>query len=98
MSLPIVLRPEAQTDLLATRDWYERQRPGLADEFADAVDRMFVRIEGMPESCAVAFQNVCRGKLRRFPYLIYYRVLSEQIEVVAVLHSSRDPQLWQSRI
>lgn len=28
MSLPIVMRPEAQSDLLAARRWYERQREG----------------------------------------------------------------------
>lgn len=68
---------------------------GLAEEFANAVERMFDRIEAMPELYALVLTNVRRGKLRRFPYLIYYR---DQIEVIAVLHGSRDPELWQSRI
>jgi len=98
MSLPIVLRPEAQADLIATSDWYDGQRPGLAEEFADAVETMFVRIEAMPELYPLALRNVRRGKLRRFPHLIYYRVLSDKIEVIAVLHSSRATKLWQRRI
>jgi len=68
----------------------------LAEEFANAVEAMFTRIEAMPELYALALQNVRRGKLRRFPYLVYYRVLLDKIEVIAVLHGSRDPELWQS--
>ena len=98
MSLPIVWRPEAEADLLAARDWYECQRSGFGDEFADAVEVMVERIEAMPELYAIVLHAVRRGKLRRFPYLIYYRVLSNQIELLAVLHSSRDATVWQSRI
>ena len=98
MSLPIAWRPEAEADLLAARDWYEWQRSGLGEEFADAVEIMLDRIQAMPESYAIALLTVRRAKLRRFPYLIYYRVLANQIEVLAVLHSSRDAMIWQNRI
>jgi plasmid stabilization system protein ParE len=66
--------------------------------FADSVDEAVARIEAMPQMYAMVFQNVRRGKLRRFPYLIYYRVLSDRLEVIAVLHASRDPKLWQERV
>ena len=33
MSLTIVLRPEAQADLLQARGWYDQQRAGLGDSF-----------------------------------------------------------------
>ena len=53
MSLPIVWRPEAEADLLAARDWYEWQRSGLGEEFADAVETILARIEAMPELYAI---------------------------------------------
>ena len=98
MSLPIVLRPEAQADLLAARDWYAQQRAGLEDAFAEAVEQLLARIEAMPELYAAVLRDVRRGKLRRFPYVVYYRVLADRIEVIAVLHGSRDPQVWQDRV
>ena len=52
----------------------------------------------MPQMYAVVLRDVRRGKLRRFPYLIYYRVLPDRIEVIALLHASRDPKLWQERV
>ena len=97
MSLPIVLRAEAQTDLLEARGWYEQQRPGLGDAFVEAVDQILTRIQEMPELHAVVLRDVRRGKLRRFPYVAYYRVLADRIEVLAVLHGSRDPQVWEER-
>ncbi len=98
MSGRIVLRPEAQADLLAARDWYERERSELGEAFADSFEALVVRIEAMPELYAVVLRNIRRGKLHRFPYLVYYRVLSDRIEVMGVLHVSRDPRVWQERV
>jgi toxin ParE1/3/4 len=98
MTLAVVFRPEAEADSLETRDWYERQQPGLGGAFADLLDETVDRIEAMPQMYAVVFRDVRRVKLRRFPYLIYYRLASELIEVIAVLHGSRDPKLWQERV
>ncbi len=98
MSLPIFLRPEAQVDLLAARDWYERQRAGLGIEFAEAFEEMLARIEILPELYPAVLRNVRRGKLRRFPYVLYYQVLADRIEVIAILHGSRNPQVWQDRV
>ena len=98
MNLAALFRPEAQADLLQTRDWYERQQAGLGEVFSVAVDEAVIRIETMPQMYAVVFRDLRRGKLRRFPYVIYYRVLSGRIEVIAVLHGSRDPRLWQERV
>ena len=98
MTLTAVFRPEAQTDLLQTRDWYERQQPGLGEAFSVAVDEAIIRIQAMPQMYSKALRDIRRGKLRTFPYLIYYHVLSDRIEVIAVLHGSRNPKLWQQRV
>lgn len=97
MGLRVVLRPETEADLLEARDWYEQDGAELAAAFVDSFEATIARIEAMPELYAVALKNIRRGKLRRFPYLIYYRVLSDRIEVIGVLHGSRDPSAWQQR-
>ena len=40
MTLRLVLRPQAEAELLDARDWYEDQRPGLGGAFAAEVDRV----------------------------------------------------------
>lgn len=98
MSLRIAFRPESEADLLQARDWYERQRSGLGDAFSDRAEEAIVRIQRMPRMYAMVFRDVRRAKIRTFPYLIYYRVQPDRIEVIAVLHGSRDPRLWQIRV
>jgi plasmid stabilization system protein ParE len=98
MSLPVTLRPEAQDDLLAARDWYEQQRAGLGDSFAAAVDEVITRIEAVPELHAVVLEDVRRGKVRKYPSVVYHRVLADRVEVIGVLHTSRDPRVWQERV
>ena len=97
MSLPVVLRPEAQNDLLYGRDWYDGQSPGRGDLFTDEVEQALARIALRPEMYAVLYRGVRPCKVRKYPYVIYYRVLSDRIDVIGVLHGRRDPGAWQSR-
>lgn len=98
MSLAIVFRPEAKADVLAAHDWYEQQQSGLRAGYVDALNVLLDRIKTMPRMYAAVLRNARRAKLRTFPYLIYYRVHADRIEVVAVLHGSRDPKRWQERV
>lgn len=97
MNLPLYLRPEAEADVVSAQDWYERQRSSLGDEFVQELANTFDRIIQMPEMYAVAWEDVRSCRLRRFPYIIYYRILHDRIEVLAVLHANRDPSLGRSR-
>jgi plasmid stabilization system protein ParE len=97
MTLPVVLRPEAAGDVLNARDYYDRQRENLGDRFADSLDEAILQIAANPELSAVVLRNVRRTKLRRFPYVVYYRVLADRIEAIGVLHASRHPRTWQRR-
>lgn len=60
MAHPLMIRPEAEHDLLAGRDWYDGQRPGLGTEFLTAVDVVFDRIRQSPELCAAEYRGIRR--------------------------------------
>lgn len=34
----------------------------------------------------------------RFPYAIYYRILSDQLRILAFKHHSRHPDYWRYRL
>ncbi len=97
MSHPLIIRPEAEADLIEGRDWYEGQRQGLGSEFLMAVDEVFDRIREHPELYAPEYKSVRRTSLTRFPYIVYYRLVGETVEVIAVQHGSRSPRGWRSR-
>jgi plasmid stabilization system protein ParE len=66
--------------------------------FQEKVEQVLGRIEAMPELYAATFQTVRPAKLRKFPYVLYYRLLADRIEVLAILHGGRDPRIWQRRL
>lgn len=92
------LRPEAEADLASARDWYDQQRDGLGEEFLEAVQVTLGHIEATPTMHAPIYKDVRRGFVRRFPYLIFYRILDDGVEVVGVVHNRRHPKTWQSRV
>lgn len=98
MSLPIIILPEARLDLLAAKRWYEGQRDGLGERFVQAFEDVLSRIEVFPEMYAVHRKEFRCARLRRFPYLVFYRVLRETIEIGAVIDARRDPEVWESRL
>jgi plasmid stabilization system protein ParE len=94
---PARFRLEAEADVAAAFEWYERQRPGLGDAFRRALDIAVAAVEDHPEGYAVLYRNTRRALLPRFPYGLYYRILDDNIAVVAVLHGKRHPRRWRSR-
>jgi plasmid stabilization system protein ParE len=98
MSLPVEFRPEAEVDLVSACDWYEGQQAGLSGAFLLGIEDALNRIKSMPQMYASVLPGTRRAKVQKFPYLIYYRILPRCIEVIGLLHSSRDPKLWQRRV
>lgn len=92
-----MLRPEAEQDLQAGWHWYEAQRPGLGDEFATEAHIALQQVGAIPEAFAIKWRDVRSHKVKRFPYLIHYRVLPDRVEVLAVVHGRRDPSVWKGR-
>ena len=98
MSYPLVIRPEAEQDMSEARDWYDGQREGLGADFLTAVDEVFDRIRETPEMYAAEYKSVRRSGLSSFPYVVYYRIVGDTVEVLAVQHGSRNPRGWRSRV
>lgn len=97
MSLPVVVRPEADDDIFAARAWYDGQSPGLGARFAARLAAAIDRIGDAPELYGEVGRGVRAAPVARFPYVVYYRPYAERVEVLAVLHGRRDPAAWQDR-
>ncbi len=97
MSLPVVLRPEATKDAAEAIGYFDALRPGLGQAFLIQVQDVLLRISGMPEFHGIVWRNVRAARLRRFTYVVYYRVHEDRLEVLAVVQGNRDVAVWQSR-
>ena len=97
MNYVLVFRLEVREELNDAHSWYESQKPGLGDEFLDCVDETVNRISQMPESYVIVYGDIRRAIVQRFPYAVYYRIVSSRVIVTAIFHGRRDPKSWQTR-
>lgn len=97
MSRGITIRPEAEAELAEAYAWYERQRPGLGDEFLVRLDECLSSIQSRPLLHPIVHREVRRALLRRFPYGVFYVLGEDRVTVLAVPHLSRAPTRWMDR-
>jgi len=97
MNYVLVFRPEVRKELDEAYSWYESQGLGLGDDFLEQVDEALDRICQMPGSYPAVYRDVRRAVIGRFPYIIYYRIVSSRVIVTAAFHGRRNPKAWQTR-
>lgn len=90
--------PEADAELTEAREWYSHQRKDLDLEFMQCVEVALLRIQSNPRLFPVVYGTLRRAVVRRFPFAILYEVTPDEIEIIAVFHSRRNPDVWKSRV
>ena len=97
MTYSLRFRPEVAQDLRGARDWYESRVAGLGTEFMAefwaATDRLIER----PLSFAASSSGLRTCRLRRFSYLIHFRLQGDEILVIAVMNAARDASAFDHR-
>jgi plasmid stabilization system protein ParE len=93
----LVVQPQSDLDIQAAAIWYEDRRSGLGVRFLDELDLVFKRIEDNPRQFPRLEGEIRRALLRHFPYGVYFIGESEDIQVLAVLHLHRKPDMWKNR-
>ena len=88
----LVYRPEAAADVRAAFEWYEQQREGLGSEFLAELARAERTVQTNPLAFRIVRRDARRLMLRRFPYQLFYRVVTDVIVVVACFHGRRSPK------
>jgi len=98
MKFVLRYRPEVVADLDAARCWYEERSAGLGSDFIVECSEALARIQRNPEWVGVDTYRVRSLRIRRFPYVIHYRIEGDMIVVFAIMFGGRDPSAWQGRI
>ncbi len=91
------IRLAALQDMDDAYAWYEAQKPGLGEEFLQAVDDVIATVVESPMRYRVLVLDTRQALVRRFPYRVLYRVLGDEVLVVACFHARRDPRRWDQR-
>ncbi|OHB34999.1 MAG: plasmid stabilization protein [Planctomycetes bacterium GWA2_39_15] len=88
----------AEAEFFDAISYYNIQSEGLGYEFAAEVKRTIGRIIQYPEAWTKLSKRTRRCRTNKFPYGVIYQVKEETLLIVAVMHLSREPQNWKSRL
>ena len=101
MSKRVRLDEEAVEELEAAAVWYEARRRKLGLDFIAAVRDAFQKITINPRAWPVVRDVPERFGARHFllrRFSVVFVELDEEIRVVAIAHTSREPGFWRGRV
>ena len=88
----------AEAEFIEAIDFYNGQSEGLGYEFAMEVKRTIERIVRHPDAWTKLSDRTRRCRTNRFPYGIIYQIRDRELLIVGVMHLSRKPTTWKSRL
>lgn len=91
-------RPDAEAEIEDIGWGYEDAKPGLGRAFIAELDRLYRQLVAFPTSCPEVDPGIRRGLLSRFPYAVYYAILDDGVEILAVVHQARHERAWKARL
>jgi plasmid stabilization system protein ParE len=97
--MTLLVSCDAKFEILEISDWYDLKDAGTGERFMSALDRKFDEMCAHPNIYpSIAGSELRKCRIEKWPYLIFFTVDELKVEVVAVIHASRDPEYISSRL
>lgn len=93
-----VFHPEALAEYSDAVRYYAGQQTELAQAFIDAVEDAIFRIRESPDRYPVIDEDIHRCLTQKFSHAVLYTIEEDCILILAVMHCSRKPGYWKSRL
>ena len=99
-SYKLVIDKSALSDIQDAVKWYNKRLPNLGNSFKKVVIRQIDGLTKNANGYNIRYHNVRCMPVKKFPYLIHFTIdeVNTTIEIFAVFHTSRNPDIWQERI
>jgi ParE toxin of type II toxin-antitoxin system, parDE len=99
MILPLVISLAAKIDVISISSWYDSQTHGTGERLLSALDHKFEFICEHPLIYpTLSGSEIRKCRLDQWPYPVFFVCDESLIEVIAVIHTCRDPKYVSSRI
>lgn len=94
----LIYTSESRLEITEAGAYYRRISKGLAQEFKQRLAAALEDIRRNPETWSKLDEKYRRKLMKQFPYgVIYHLPEPSCVEVVAVMHFSREPDYWRGR-
>jgi toxin ParE1/3/4 len=93
--LKVRWRPAAEADRDGIIDYIAQDDPVAAIDLGDAIDRRVAELPNQPKLYRVGRLRGTREMVVHPNYIVVYRIVRGEIEILRVLHSARQRPPWR---
>lgn len=93
----LFISDEAEIDFDSSYLYYSDDSFTLADSFYKQIDESLETIRKYPLSFQKIHKNIRKFTVKHFPFIIYYQIEKNTIQIIAIFHTSRNPRIWKER-
>lgn len=96
----VIVSLPAQLEIEEIIDWYNIQKDRSGEDFLLSFQEVLDLLTRHPFIYAKVYKEFHMALTNKYPYAIFYRVIQEEkeVEVITVIHTSRNPSIWKKRI
>jgi plasmid stabilization system protein ParE len=101
--MKFTISEEAKDEAAGHVAWFTERNPVVGDRLAELFVSTIEQIGRNPQKFPLLEYrgnpgNIRRVRLKKFPIIVLYQLLDEEIYVFAVPHTSQRPGYWRSRL
>jgi plasmid stabilization system protein ParE len=97
MGYKLITAPETEQDIDQAVLWYVNTHKQTAKRFITELRDVQKYITNNPNKIAIKYNNIRVAFLKKFSYGLHYIFKNNTITIVALFHTSENPQKWSKR-
>ena len=91
------IRVLAKNDIQEIVEYYDRVSPKITDHFLEDLYTDLELLQSNPGLFQLKYRETRVRYMKKFPFGVHYMVKEDTVIVLAVLHTSRNPKIWEKR-
>lgn len=92
MKYELIIRDEAELEIIEASIYYETQQVGLGKRFLAHLQTYLDRIQTYPEHFSIKRKPYREAFIKKFPYLIIYELTENKVIVFSVFNTWQNPE------
>jgi hypothetical protein len=85
----LIFKPRSIEMQKEAYQWYEQKQKGLGELFLTELEYHYAKLQHFPSAYTTVYKNYRQTRLKKFPYVIVFKINDTDVLVYAIFHSSR---------
>lgn len=91
----VIFSPESILDIKDAQRYYGDIRKSLSDRFTEELDKVLISIKQNGQFAAVRYADIRCARIRKFPYLVHYKINDNNRVIILAVYSTYKKPLWE---